>query len=174
MLQFCRAYRIRAAVSGAAAACALLLLPVRAQGQPRADAASIQAVRQAIFEAEDRRAPAEADVQVLRDGTRHPSEAVQRQAVRALGRLERPALAGDIQPMLSSPFAAVRTAAAEALGQAVSGAGPDAASAVQAALLKHLGVERDRAVIGAVCWTLGRLPYGTAQAARSAEVTACP
>jgi len=171
VLQFCRAHRSRAAVSGAAAACALLLLPVRAQGQPRADAASIQAVRQAIFEAEDRRAPAEADVQVLRDGTRHPSEAVQRQAVRALGRLERPALAGDIQPMLSSPFAAVRTAAAEALGQAVSGAGPDAASAVQAALLKHLGVERDRAVIGAVCWTLGRLPYGTAQAARSAEVT---
>ncbi len=156
----------------AAAACAMLLLPaVRAQAQSRPDAASIRALRQAIFEAEDRRAPAEADLQVLRDATRHPNEAVQRQAVRALGRLERPALAGDIQPMLSSPFASVRTAAAEALGQAASGAGPDVAGAIQAALIKHLGGERDQAAIGAACWTLGRLPYGTAQAARSAEVT---
>ena len=157
----------------AAAACALLLalMPVRAQGQSRTDAASIQAVRQAIFEAEERRAPADADVQTLREGTRHPNEAVQRQAVRALGRLERPALAGDIQPLLSSPFASVRAAAAEALGQSASGASPDVAVAVQASLIKQLAGERDQAVIGSVCWTLGRLPYGTAQAARSAEVT---
>ncbi|MFO7695015.1 MAG: peptidylprolyl isomerase [Vicinamibacterales bacterium] len=150
--------------------CALLIVSGRAVGQPRATAAPIQAVRQAVFEAEDRRAPTEADVQVLRDGTRHPSEAVQRQAVRALGRLERPALVGDIQPMLASPSAPVRTAAAEALGQAASGAGPDVADAVQAGLLKHLGAERDPGVVGAVCRTLGRLPYGTAQAARAAEV----
>ncbi len=127
-------------------------------------------MRQAIFESEDRRAPTEADVQVLRDGTRHPSEAVQRQAVRALGRLERPALVGDIQPMLSSPFASVRMAAAEALGQAASGADPDVADAVQAILLTHLRAERDQGVTGAICWTLGRMPYATAQAARSAEV----
>jgi len=154
----------------AAAACALLLVSVRAQGQSRADPASIQAVRQAIFESEDRRAPTEADVQVLRDGTRHPSEAVQRQAVRALGRLERPALVGDIQPVLSSPFASVRTAAAEALGQAVSGADAGVADAVRAILLAHLRAERDQGVTGAICWTLGRLPCATAQAARSAEV----
>ena len=92
-------------------------------------------------------------------------------AIRALGRLERPALVGQIEPALSSTFAAVRAAAAEALGQAVSGAGADVSGAVQAALLKHLGGERDQAVIGAICWTLGRLPYATAQAARSAEVT---
>ena len=128
-------------------------------------------MRQAIFEAEDRRAPTEADLKTLLDGTRHPSEAVQRMAIRALGRLERPALVGQIEPALSSTFAPVRAAAAEALGQAVSGAGADASGAVQAALLKHLGRERDQAVIGAICWTLGRLPYATAQAARSAEVT---
>jgi cyclophilin family peptidyl-prolyl cis-trans isomerase len=155
----------------AAIPCALLLGSDRAWAQARSDAASVQAVRQAIFEAEDRRAPTEADLKTLLDGTRHPSEAVQRMAIRALGRLERPALVGDIQPALSSTFAAVRAAAAEALGQAVSGAGTDVSGAVQAALLKHLGRERDQAVIGAVCWTLGRLPYATAQAARSAEVT---
>jgi cyclophilin family peptidyl-prolyl cis-trans isomerase len=155
----------------AAVACGLLLISVRARGQDRSGSASVQAVRQAVFEAEDRRARTEADLKTLLDGTRHPSEAVQRMAIRALGRLERPVLLGNIQPALSSTFAAVRAAAAEALGQAVSGAGADASGAAQAALIKHLGGERDQAVIGAICWTLGRLPYGTAQAARSAEVT---
>ncbi len=169
MLQFRRTHRSGAAATVAAAACALLFVSGRAIGQPRAAAASIQAVRQAIFESEDRRAPTEADVQILRDGTRHPSEAVQRQAVRALGRLERPALVGDIQPMLSSPFASVRTAAAEALGQAASGTAPELADAVQAILLQRLRAERDQGVTGAICWTLGRMPYATAQAARSAE-----
>ena len=128
-------------------------------------------MRQAIFEAEDRRAPTGADLKMLLDGTRHPSEAVQRMAIRALGRLERPALVGQIEPALSSTFAPVRAAAAEALGQAVASGSAGASGAVQAALIKHLGGERDQAVIGAICWTLGRLPYATAQAARSAEVT---
>jgi cyclophilin family peptidyl-prolyl cis-trans isomerase len=128
-------------------------------------------VRQAIFEAEDRRAPTEADLTVLRDGTRHPNESVQRMAVRALGRLERPALAGDIEPLLGSPFPSVRATAADALGQAVTSGSHVEAVAVQAALQQRLRTERDEEVIGAVCWTLGRLPYSTAQAARSAEVT---
>ena len=143
----------------------------RSQGRVTNSPASIQALRQAIFEAEDRRAPTEADLKTLLDGTRHPSEAVQRMAIRALGRLERPALVSRIEPALSSTLVPVRLAAAEALGQAASGAGTDASGAVQAALLRHLGGERDQAVIGAICWTLGRLPYATAQAARSAEVT---
>ena len=142
-----------------------------AQKQVRPDAASIQAVRQAIFEAEDRRAPTEADLRTIVDGARHRSEVVQRQAVRALGRLERPALVGEIERALSSPSAEVRMAAVEALGQAVSGSGGDAAAAVQAVLLKHMRVERDQGVAGAICWTIGRLPYATAQAARVAEVT---
>jgi cyclophilin family peptidyl-prolyl cis-trans isomerase len=149
----------------------MLFIPVHAPGQARSDAASVQAVRQAIFEAEDRRAPTEAELKTLLDGTRHPSEAVQRMAVRALGRLERPALVSGIQPALSSTFAAVRAAAADALGQAAATSGGDTASAVQAILLNHLRAERAQAVVGAVCWTLGRLPYATAQAARSAEVT---
>ena len=56
-------------------------------------------------------------------------------------------------------------AAAEALGQAASGAAPDVADAVQAILLKHLRAERDQGVTGAVCRTLGRMPYATPQAA---------
>ncbi|MGE5198180.1 MAG: hypothetical protein ACM3H9_00975, partial [Rhodospirillaceae bacterium] len=69
MLQTIRA---RASVC-TAVGCVLLIVAVRPRAQSRTDGASIAAVRQAIFEAEDRRAPAEADLQVLRDGTRHPS-----------------------------------------------------------------------------------------------------
>jgi len=151
-------------------AAALVSAAAPAHGQPRQAGAAIQAVRQAIFEAEDRRAPRDADLRVLLDGAQHANEAVQRLAVRALGRLERPALAASIEPALSSPFPSVRAAAAEALGQAVATGDGNAAAAAQAALLKQLGVERDQSVIGAACWTLGRLPYTTAQAARSAEV----
>jgi len=129
----------------------------------------VQTIRQAIFEAEDRRAPTEADVATLRSGLLHPDEAVQRMAVRALGRLERPALVTDIERALASTPAGVRIAAADALGQAAS-AGGDTAAAVQAMLLKHLRMERDQGVVATVCRTLGRLPYATAQAARSAEV----
>ena len=115
--------------------------------------------------------PDRADLQVLVDGTRHPSEAVQRQALRAIGRLERASLVADIEPMLASPFPSVRAAAADALGQAVSADPNGRLNAVVAALLKRLAVEKDSAVVGAMCWTIGRLPYATAQAARSAEVT---
>jgi cyclophilin family peptidyl-prolyl cis-trans isomerase len=160
---------------GCAAAVAVVCLSglahVRAQGRGADPPASIQALRQAIFEAEDRRAPTEADLETLLAGARHPDEAVQRMAVRALGRLERTALVGSIEPALSSRFASVRAVGADAIGQAVSAAGGEAAAAVQASLLKRLAVERDPAVVGAMCWTLGRLPYSAPQAMRTAEVT---
>jgi HEAT repeat protein len=140
-------------------------------GQSRTGDAAVQVLRQAIFEAEDRRAPGEADLKVLVDGTRYPDEAVQRQAVRALGRLERPALVRDIEPLLASRFASVRAAAAEAIGQALEAGPSDQVGAAALALSKRLGVERDRSVVGALCETIGRLPYGSAEAARSAEVT---
>jgi HEAT repeat protein len=114
----------------------------RSQGRVTNSPASIQALRQAIFEAEDRRAPTGTDLETLLNGTRYPDETVQRMAVRALGRLERAALVGHIEPALSSRFASVRVAAAEAIGQAVAGGG-EAVAAVQAALLKRLAAERD-------------------------------
>jgi cyclophilin family peptidyl-prolyl cis-trans isomerase len=160
----------------AAATCLVLSVPVPGFAppgpgrQPPTGVQDVQAIRQAIFEAEDRRAVTEADEATLRNGLRHPDRGVQQIAVRALGRLERPALITDIERALSSPSAGVRIAAAEALGQAASGGGGEAATAVQAVLLKHLRMERDQGVVGTVCRTLGRLPYATAQAARSAEV----
>jgi len=98
------------------------LAPATARAQPRPAAAAIQALRQAILEAEDRRAPTDAEVKTLLDGTRHPSEAVQRMAVRALAGSSAPRLWAAIEPALSSTFGSVRAAAAEALGQAAVGA----------------------------------------------------
>jgi len=108
------------ATASRAVLCASIPLLIGAQaadGQSQAlrpGPAAIAAVRQAIFEAEDRRAPTDADLAILRNGLRHPGEAVQRMAVRAIGRLERPELIAEIEPMLSSPSAPVREPALDA------------------------------------------------------------
>src|SRR5258706_6473422 len=58
--------------------------------------------RLAILQAEDRRAPTAQDVAIIRSGVRSADAQTARVAVRALGRLERPALIPDILPPLSA------------------------------------------------------------------------
>jgi len=130
---------------------------------------SLQAVRQRVFEAEDQRAPTAADVKVLVDGTRHASEIVQRMAVRALGRLERPAVIPDIVPLLAAPSASVRAEAANALGQVAPSVDRAREDEIPALLISRLEVERDSVVRGVLCQAIGRLPYSTAENARRAE-----
>ena len=125
--------------------------------------------RQAVFEAEDQRAPTAADVKVLVDGTRHASEIVQRMAVRALGRLERPAVIPDIMPLLAANSAAVRAEAANALGQVAPSVDLPHQGEIPALLISRLEAERDPVVRGVLCQTIGRLPYSTAEGARRAE-----
>jgi len=132
-------------------------------------ALSLQAVRQGVFEAEDRRAPTPADIKLLVDGTRHASEAIQRMAVRALGRLERPAVIPDIVPLLAAPSAAVRAEAANALGQVAPTVDRAREDEIPALLVSRLEAERDPVVRGVLCQTIGRLPYSTAEGARRAE-----
>src|SRR5436309_5751421 len=79
------------------------------------------ATRQAILVAEDRRAPTPRDLATIRGGLRSKDPDTIRIAVRALGRLERPALIPDILPLLKSPLPEVRAEAADALGQAAQG-----------------------------------------------------
>jgi len=125
--------------------------------------------RQAIFEAEDRRAPTAAEVKLLVDGTRHASEAIQRMAVRALGRLERPAVVPDIVPLLAAPSASVRAEAANALGQVAPAVDRAREDEIPALLISRLEAERDPVVRGVLCQTIGRLPYSTPESARHAE-----
>lgn len=97
---------------------------------------------------------------------------VQEFAVRALGRLERPELAPLLAQKLSSPVAQIRGEAANALGQALAGSGPAAASLrteAAALLRKRLDEETDMGVRSVLCETVGRLIYADAAEARSAE-----
>src|SRR5215471_6748498 len=56
--------------------------------------------RLAVLQAEDRRAPTAGDLAILRSGSRSRDPQIARAGVRALGRLERPALIPDILVLL--------------------------------------------------------------------------
>ncbi|MBI3262094.1 MAG: peptidylprolyl isomerase [Acidobacteria bacterium] len=127
------------------------LLPalVAAQGSP-----DTAAVRHAIVVAEDSRAEGAALKPIL-DGLKDSDPAIQRLAVRALGRLERTEHTPAITPLLSAPDAEVRAEAANALAQ-VTSADP---RAVADLLLKRLAREQHPGVQGALAAAIGRLPY---------------
>jgi cyclophilin family peptidyl-prolyl cis-trans isomerase len=142
-----------------------------------------QALRQGIFEAEDSRAPDAAALKSLTNALKYGKADIRRIAVRALGRLERPALGETIAVLLADPDASVRAEAANALGQSLQTlkpAGPapkpgrEADDALIAAaedrLLARLGTERDPAVRGALARTIGRLPYRDVDSVRAAEM----
>jgi cyclophilin family peptidyl-prolyl cis-trans isomerase len=128
----------------------------------------------AILQAEDRRAPTASDLATLRAGARSRDPEIARLAVRALGRLERPALIADISPLLRNPAPEVRAEAANAIGQAAQGgkketaAGPAVDSAL-ALLAARLKVDADPDVRAAIAETIGRLPYATATQVDKAE-----
>jgi cyclophilin family peptidyl-prolyl cis-trans isomerase/HEAT repeat protein len=126
------------------------------------------AERHAIIAAEDARAPTQASLDVLLAGAHSSSATIQRLAVRALGRLERPELADTIAPLMAARNAAVRAEAANALGQAMS-TRAERAGPVSLLIIDRLKVEKDQSVRGSLCETLGRLPYAAADDVQRAE-----
>ena len=68
--------------------------------------------RLAVLQAEDRRAQNAADLATLRSGARSGDPQTAQIALRALGRLERPALIADVLPGLRHPLPEVRAEAA--------------------------------------------------------------
>jgi cyclophilin family peptidyl-prolyl cis-trans isomerase/HEAT repeat protein len=124
--------------------------------------------RHAIVAAEDARAPTQASLDVLLAGARSPNTAIQRIAVRALGRLERPELADAIAPLLAAGNPVVRAEAANALGQAVAGSANQAGPASQR-LIERLAKEKDASVRGALCDAIGRLHFASIEDVKRAE-----
>ncbi len=118
-------------------------------------------LRYALLVVEDARPVTRAEAGPLVRALGHPSPSVVRQAVRALGRLERTEFVPDIITVLGDRDAGVRTEAANALAQAAAG---DTAATATSALLARLDLERDPAVRGALCEALGRLSYATPDA----------
>lgn len=132
---------------------------------------------------EDGRPVDHAAVQALVQAVAGGSPDIQRQAVRALGRLERPDLIPHLLARLSSPLPELRAEAANAIGQAAQGfrtppaatfparpAGMDqGVRAASAPLLARLAIETDPGVRGVLVATLGRLPYRSAEEVRQIE-----
>jgi cyclophilin family peptidyl-prolyl cis-trans isomerase/HEAT repeat protein len=135
--------------------CLLSALPLRGQ----------TANRLSILQAEDRRASTARDLSILRAGARGRDGANTLIAVRALGRLERPALIGDLLPSLRHTLPEVRAEAANAIGQAAEGwertPPPGALEPAIRALEARLDVEDVPSVRAVIFETLGRLPYTT-------------
>jgi cyclophilin family peptidyl-prolyl cis-trans isomerase/HEAT repeat protein len=119
---------------------------------PRGQAPS--ALRHALIALEDSRPQTREEAEGLVAALDAASPAVVRQAVRALGRLERPAFLPDIVRVFAHRDPDVRAEAANAAAQAAP-----ADPATLAALQERLRVERDPAVVGALCDALGRLTF---------------
>jgi aspartate/methionine/tyrosine aminotransferase len=163
-------------VAAAPAAALLLNVGAAAQNGP------VPAARVNVLIAENRRAAHPRDLGTLRTALRGRDAETARLAVRALGRLENPALIPDLLPALRFALPETRAEAATAVGQAAqgwvgtrdaAGARPGAAAlspaTVLAALVERLDVEDDPAVRAALAETIGRLPYRTGDEAARAE-----
>lgn len=130
-----------------------------------------------IFLSEDRRAPSENDLRVLTAALASPDAHLAARAARALGRLERPALAPQLFPLLSHRDGTVRSEAAQAVAQAAQGFRGDSSlehrgarwPEITAALGARVGVEQDPAVAGMLALSLGRLPYVTEEEVTTAR-----
>ncbi len=145
---------------------------VHAQDEPPA---APRTTMLAVLQAEDRRAPTPRDLATLRSGLHDADPQTIRVAIRAIGRLERPALIADLLPSLRHALPEIRSEAANAIGQAAQGwkgdkaaaaAAIDVASAPLAARLKD---ETEPDVRSALSATLGRLPYLEPAQAEAAE-----
>ena len=124
----------------------------------------------AMLDEEDSRGTSAAGIESLRAGMIAPDPALQRMAVRAIGRLEDPELVPLTFPLLFSNDESVRAEAINAVGQAAYHAAGDEAAEVLFDFLAREPQEGPfvRAVIGR---TLGRLLYNEEGGLRRAEET---
>src|SRR6476661_237537 len=154
-------------------ALSVLCVPGVLDAQEESPAAA-RTTRLAVLQAEDRRAPTPRDLAIIRSGLHGGAAQTVRVAVRALGRLERPALIPDILPSLRHALPEIRAEAANAIAQAAQGwkSQPPAAAAIDgasSALAARLKIEAEPDVREAICDALGRLPYVDAAQAAAAE-----
>lgn len=124
----------------------------------RSERADVEYLR--IVAAEDARPTGGPELRTLLDGTDHDLAFIRHAAVRALGRLESPALVEHIAPLLRDPSPQVRQSAVNAVAQAYQ-TSEDAETAA-ALLLDRVEEEDDPEVLGTVARSLGRLSVDAA------------
>ena len=111
--------------------------------------------------AEDARAQSDSELSPLRQGLTSRDVPTRIQAVRAIGRLERPDLIALLTRTLADDVADVRIEAANAVAQLARGA--KGVADAKTRLLARAKVENDPRVWGTVAAALGRLPYTAAE-----------
>ena len=134
--------------------------------------------RDRMLAAEDARVTTAAEMAPVLQGLSAKDPKLVVQAVRALGRFERPELVTAILPLVSHARPQVRAEAINALGQALAAIPrgveqtaplPTEVATVTKTLLARLRAESDPYVVGIAAETLGRLPFRTAQALKQVE-----
>ena len=137
-----------------------------------------QTLQNRILAAEDARVTAAADIAPILTGLRSTDPRVVVQAVRALGRFERPALIKEILPLVTHARPEVRAEAVNALGQALAGVPraadtkapvPPEVALVSKTLTARIRTDAHPYVTGIAAETLGRLPYRAAYEVADAE-----
>jgi cyclophilin family peptidyl-prolyl cis-trans isomerase/HEAT repeat protein len=141
------------------------------QSRPHPDSAALQR----ILQIEDARASSPDGADLLLRYLSSSDTLLRRVAVRAVGRLERPALVTRLTPLLNDPVPAVRAEAANAIAQAVSRATrragdslQPAAAAASATLRRVLAAEPDDDVAETIATAVGRIPYADSAVAHEA------
>ena len=102
----------------------------------------------------------DADVSTLRQNLTHADPKIRQQAVRDVGRLERPDLISALTRPLADANVNVRIEAANAIGQLAQG--EKGVADAKSRLMQRAKVEQEPRAWGAVAATLGRLAYTTA------------
>jgi cyclophilin family peptidyl-prolyl cis-trans isomerase/HEAT repeat protein len=159
--------------AGRLAALVLVLHAAAVEAQP---GATVPAAHVAILQVEQRRAAAGDDLARLRTAARSADPQAARLALRALGRLERPAAIDTLLPALRHRLPEIRAEAAHGIAQAAGGwragllaPGATSPGTVLAALAARLEVEDDAGVRAALCGAIGRLPYRSPEQVGQAE-----
>ena len=157
--------RLAPGVAGTHVLLAALLLSGCAPDGARSD--RVNAAYLAIVAAEDARPTEGPALDLLIRSADEDNVFVRRAAIRALGRLERPAHAGIIAEALDDPSPSVRAMAANALAQAYHTSDGNAALEP---LLARVEVENEAEVLGALAQSIGRLRLDAAHGAEGVDV----
>jgi len=150
-------------------------VPAPAGLVPAAGAQTIPPARLAVLQAESRGGQTPRDLAAIRAGVGSGDPQTVRIAVRALGRLQKPALIGDLNAPLRHNIPEIRAEAANAVAQAAQGVkgdpkgGGNAAASAAATLIARLKIEEDPSVRAALCESIARIPYSRAADVERAE-----
>lgn len=141
-------------------------------GSAASPGAQAPTLRARIVAAEDARVTTAVAIAPILEGLRSADTSIAAQAARALGRLEEPAFARYLVPLLADRRVEVRRQAVNALGQSVArrrdpaGSPSREVATVTRELLARLAIDSDPSVRGVMAETLGRLPHGAADRSR--------